>query len=220
MFQPALDWPEMTMRLLISFFLGLLVGLERETHDRPAGLRTHALVCLGSCVFMLTSAAVAGRNFDPGRIAAGVVAGIGFLGAGTIMRHGNWVTGLTTAASIWCAAAIGVAVGAGWVQLALAAGLLVYVALRGLKPLAEHVAHRGHYPQMNLVVADAAVLGPLTEALQEVGSELREVQLSPKEKKKQLALVAAISVPPTISPDVLLAVVRAVEGVSKASWVE
>jgi putative Mg2+ transporter-C (MgtC) family protein len=100
--------------MLISTVFGTLLGLERQTDKKPAGLRTHTLVCLGSTLFVLTArhaVAGAGQNFDPTRIIHGVVTGVGFLGAGSILRHEGTVLGITTAASIWFVAAIGAAVG-------------------------------------------------------------------------------------------------------------
>lgn len=107
--------PEFVFRLALSMIVGGLAGLERELRGRPAGLRTHILVALGSTIMIMVSLNV-GRDafqFDPTRIAAGLVTGIGFLGAGTIIKTGNTVRGLTTAASIWCVAAIGMAIGFG-----------------------------------------------------------------------------------------------------------
>jgi len=122
-------------RLFLAAALGALVGLERERHERPAGLRTHLLVSMGSCLFTAISVAVAGTANDPGRVAAGVITGIGFLGAGTIIRHGGSVSGLTTAASIWSVAGVGMAAGIGWWEAALAGTFLMYVSLAGLKAL-------------------------------------------------------------------------------------
>lgn len=114
--------------------LGGLVGVERERADKPAGLRTHMVVCLASTLVMLLSIHVStlypGTVFDPGRIAAGVVTGIGFLGAGTIIRQGSIVRGLTTAASLWFVAGLGLAIGAGYVwpsALAVAILLVIFV---------------------------------------------------------------------------------------------
>ncbi len=101
---------------MIATLMGAFIGLEREKHGRPAGLRTHALVSLGSCLIMLIS--VYGfpevTNRDPARLAAQVVSGIGFLGAGTILREGTSIRGLTTAASLWVVAGIGLAIGSGF----------------------------------------------------------------------------------------------------------
>src|SRR5688572_6987783 len=110
----TLDLLRMIGVLLLAALLGGLVGWERERRDRPAGLRTHILVCLGSALITLVSIQLSGTRFDPGRIAAQIVSGIGFLGAGTIMRQGNVVRGLTTAASLWTVAGIGMAVAASW----------------------------------------------------------------------------------------------------------
>ncbi|MBI5145488.1 MAG: MgtC/SapB family protein [Candidatus Omnitrophica bacterium] len=110
---------EIIWRLVLSLVLGGLVGLERQLHKHTAGLRTHILVCLGSCLIMLTSIYVFDiyRNqvpLDPARIAAGVITGIGFLGAGTIIRERQGIRGLTTAASLWVVAGIGLAIGCGF----------------------------------------------------------------------------------------------------------
>ncbi len=111
-------------RLLLAVLLSGLIGVEREVHRRTAGLRTHILVCLGSCLIMLTSLYVFDIYIklvplDPSRIASGVITGIGFLGAGSIIRAQERVTGLTTAASLWVVAGIGLALGCGFVRAAL-----------------------------------------------------------------------------------------------------
>jgi putative Mg2+ transporter-C (MgtC) family protein len=101
--------------MLVSMLYGTLVGLERQTDKKPAGLRTHTLVCLGATLFVLTARhaflLVGNQSFDPTRIIHGIVTGVGFLGAGSILRHEGTVMGVTTAASIWMVAAIGAAVG-------------------------------------------------------------------------------------------------------------
>lgn len=122
------------MRLLIAAILGGVVGLERQQRHKAAGLRTHILVCLGSCLVMVISykiyAGVQGlTNADPARLAAQVVSGIGFLGAGTIMKEGLTIKGLTTAASLWVVAAVGLAVGAGYYVGAIATAILSVLAL-------------------------------------------------------------------------------------------
>lgn len=125
-------------RLIISVVLSGLIGLERQVHRRTAGLRTHILVCLGSCLIMLTSLYIfAIYNkivpLDPARIAAGVITGIGFLGAGTIMREGTGIKGLTTAASLWVVAGIGLAVGCGFYTGAAFTTLLTLIVLLVLR---------------------------------------------------------------------------------------
>ena len=105
---------EMVLRLLLAAALGAIIGYQRERAGKPAGLRTHILICEGSALFTVASLYGFGSAADPARIAAGIVAGIGFLGAGAIIRReGGLVAGLTTAATIWAVAAVGLAAGAG-----------------------------------------------------------------------------------------------------------
>lgn len=132
------DW-EMLMRLLLAAVLGGIVGIERGSGDRPAGFRTHILVCAGAALFMLVSmygydyydlhGEEFPRNRDSSRIAAQVVSGIGFLGAGTIMHEGVTVRGLTTAASLWMISAIGLAAGAGMYILSIGSTAVMMVTL-------------------------------------------------------------------------------------------
>ena len=118
-------------RLLVAALLGGAIGLERETLARPAGFRTHLLVCVGSALVMVVSIMIgeAYGTADPSRIAAQVVTGVGFLGAGTIMREGPTVRGLTTAASLWVVSALGLAVGAGLYWPAIVATAIVLATL-------------------------------------------------------------------------------------------
>jgi putative Mg2+ transporter-C (MgtC) family protein len=121
-------------RLILAVFLGGLIGFEREVRGHSAGLRTHILVCLGSCLIMLTSLYVfdiyrGNVAIDPSRLAAGVITGIGFLGAGAIIRSGEAVRGLTTAAGLWLVAGIGLAVGCGFYLASLVTALLAILIL-------------------------------------------------------------------------------------------
>jgi putative Mg2+ transporter-C (MgtC) family protein len=135
---------QIIIRLLLSAVLSGLIGLERQVHRRSAGLRTHILVSLGSCLIMLTSVYVFAIykevvSVDPARIAAGVITGIGFLGAGTIIRDREGVRGLTTAASLWMVAAIGLAVGCGFSNAAVFATVLTLVVLFLLRYFEDYV---------------------------------------------------------------------------------
>ena len=132
----VLPWWEMPARLALAVVLGVVVGWGPERAHKPAGLRTHLLVCLGSALMMLISLEMyfryngAGSSVDPGRIAAQVVTGIGFIGAGTILHaEGGLVKGLTTAASIWAISGVGLACGAGMYLLAVTGTLLTLVSL-------------------------------------------------------------------------------------------
>lgn len=129
------------IRIILAFVLGGVIGLEREKKGVGAGLRTHILVTVGSALVMLTSLYIYGIyqkntcSIDPGRIAAGVITGIGFLGAGTIIRSREGIHGLTTAASIWISAAIGLAVGCGYFSAAIIVTVVSYLSLSILKRL-------------------------------------------------------------------------------------
>jgi len=131
---------QIMLRLTLSVILGGLIGLERQLHRSHAGLRTHILVSLGSCLIMLTSLYVfdiyiGKASVDPSRIAAGIVTGIGFLGAGTIMQDKQGVRGLTTAASLWVVAGIGLATGVGFYTASMFTTILALVVLFFLRYL-------------------------------------------------------------------------------------
>jgi putative Mg2+ transporter-C (MgtC) family protein len=140
---------EYLARLGFAFVLGASIGLERERQPRPAGLRTHTLVAVGSALFILVSTygfkgvvGVEGVGLDPSRVAAQVVSGIGFIGAGTIIAQSDGVRGLTTAASLWATAAIGLAAGGGLYIPAIATTVLVLVVLVPFKYFEESLLHR------------------------------------------------------------------------------
>lgn len=142
---------EILIRLILSGVLSGLVGFEREIRGRAAGLRTHILVGLSSCLLMLVSVYVAqsfgeGCIFDPGRIAAGVVTGIGFLCAGAIIRAGESITGLTTAASLWAVAALGLAIGIGFYVAACVVTILILTTLFFLSKLERSISKSKKQP--------------------------------------------------------------------------
>ena len=132
---------ELALRLLLALLLGAAVGVEREYSRHPAGLRTLVLVSLGSCLFSSLGLVLVTSGTDPTRIAAQVVTGIGFLGAGAILRQGDGIKGLTTAASIWVVAAIGMACGFGLFVLALLATVMSIVALVAMGKFEDRVLH-------------------------------------------------------------------------------
>ena len=127
------SWPivDMVIRLLIAAFVGGAMGYEREQAEKPAGLRTNILVCVGVSLFAIASTHGFGGLSDPARVAAGIVVGIGFIGAGTIIRReAGVVTGLTTAATIWVVAGVGLAVGCGLYILAVVTAAITFLTLR------------------------------------------------------------------------------------------
>jgi len=153
---------QIILRLVVAAVLGSIVGIERERLNWVAGLRTHMLVCVGSALFMIVSfcgfADVLSQEhvaLDPSRIAAQVVSGIGFLGAGTIVLRSKVVRGLTTAASLWTVAAVGLAVGGGLYVAATTATVLIVVILAGLKPLERRLfLTRRQAPPLLILIID------------------------------------------------------------------
>lgn len=156
-------------RLVLSALLGGAIGWERERHGRAAGLRTHIMVCLGSTITVIAGLYVAyelGFSNDPLRAGAQVISGIGFLGVGTIlMRNGNHVVGLTTAAGLWTTAAIGLMVGTGFYSVSIVAALIVIVAMVFLGRKEETKRRRKRERSYYLEILEAAPVQALVDAL-------------------------------------------------------
>jgi putative Mg2+ transporter-C (MgtC) family protein len=184
---PDLSTAEALLRLLIAAGLGGAIGLERELRDHEAGFRTHLLVSLGACVFTLVSAYAwtdwtfstpSGVVFDPTRIAAQIVTGIGFLGAGAIIVRGISVRGLTTAATLWVVAAIGMAAGTGYYAVGVGAAVLVLVSLGPLKLISTRLVARVRPEEAELAIA-LTPDGQATRVLQrieELGGSISHVE--------------------------------------------
>lgn len=179
---------ELITRLLLAALLGSLIGLERERLHWVAGLRTHMLVCVGSTLFMIVSAygfaGVLGQanvTLDPSRVAAQVVSGIGFLGAGTILLRQEIVRGLTTAASLWAVAAIGLAVGGGLYLAAVSTTVLILAILVGLKPLERRLIIRRQQYQPLVLRIDARMTSQadIEAALVKGGMGFQHVEARP-----------------------------------------
>jgi putative Mg2+ transporter-C (MgtC) family protein len=150
-----LNWQTSMVRILISFAMGALIGLEREMNNQPAGLRTHILISIGSTLVMLISIYIPGSlnsTGDPGRIAAQVVSGIGFLGAGAILKFGADIKGLTTAASIWAMAAVGLAVGAGMYSISIIGVVVIFFALTVMNVFEKRVFKERSLRKIEVVV--------------------------------------------------------------------
>src|SRR5437868_11530509 len=126
---------DLVLRLLLAAALGAAIGLERNFHRKPAGLRTNILIAVGSALFTVMSIVIGGASNTPDRIAAQIVTGIGFLGGGAILRSGMTVHGMTTAATIWVNAAVGMAAGAGEYLMAAVATVITLIVLAALAPL-------------------------------------------------------------------------------------
>lgn len=138
--------PEYVAVMVVAIVCGLIIGLERESRGKPAGARTLVLICLGSAIFAKLSEMMAGVYGDPGRIAAQIVTGIGFLGAGAILQQSEkgYIAGLTTAATIWVTAAVGIVVGAGHYAFAFISMTFIVASLRMLRSLERKLFHVRH----------------------------------------------------------------------------
>jgi len=192
---PNLGAGQVLLRLALAAALGTAVGFERELRDREAGMRTHLLVALGSCLFTLVSAygfhefLTAGGNIvraDPARIAAQIVTGIGFLGAGAIIREGLSVRGLTTAGSLWVVAAIGMASGAGYYTAAIFTTVLTLFALGPMRILGYQVVERFRQEQNRVVVELPEGQG--VHELLEVLPDVRQVEIEDERDRRVVAL--------------------------------
>lgn len=211
-------WWEATLRLLMAMALGGVIGWQRESADKPAGFRTHILVCVGAALFTLISAVgFFGSGADPARVASNIVVGIGFLGAGTIFRTGGTVQGLTTAASLWTVAAIGTAAGIGYYLGAAMATAIVMGVLTLFKIFEERIPRRG-LGHVVMVMADRpGQLGKIGTMLGTYGVNIEHVELSQRMDEK-VSLSMAVRVPPRVSRDELMVALGAVEGVDEVRW--
>ncbi|HEX6987848.1 MAG TPA: MgtC/SapB family protein [Bacillota bacterium] len=217
---------EQGLRLLLAAVLAGLIGWERETLRRPAGLRTHVLVAVGSALVMLVSQGVFLQYYrltqaDPARIAAQVVSGIGFLGAGTILREGATVRGLTTAASLWVAAAIGLAVGAGAMLGALVTTGVTLAALVLLGRLERRARLKEQQRLLRLRVEDQP--GQLAEVVTPLAHHqvnIRHVEMSPGPRSGEVDIELVIEMPRGLDPLRLSAALGRVPGVLRLELVD
>ncbi len=183
---PDLDWLRLQLLrdLLLASLLGGVIGLEREVSGKPAGFRTNLLICVGSALLTdlslnVAAVAEAPMNADPGRIAAQIVSGIGFLGAGTILQSRGSVTGLTTAATLWVVAAIGMSVGAGAYVEAVGTTVLVVIALLALGHVEERFFSPDHrVPGRMVVELGADALEQVQEVIERSGIEIDRLDIS------------------------------------------
>jgi putative Mg2+ transporter-C (MgtC) family protein len=184
---PDLSTTEALLRLVLAAALGGAIGLERELRDHEAGFRTHLLVSLGACVFTLVSAYAwtdwtfstpEGVVFDPTRIAAQIVTGIGFLGAGAIIVRGISVRGLTTAATLWVVAAIGMAAGTGYYAVGIGAALLVLVSLGPLKLISTRFVGRvrPEEAELGIRLAPEGQAARVLARIEELGGNVSHVE--------------------------------------------
>jgi putative Mg2+ transporter-C (MgtC) family protein len=210
---------ELLGRLLIAAVLGGAIGAERELNDQAAGLRTHMLLTIGACLFTVISAYGFRRGVgtDPSRLAAQIVTGIGFLGGGAIVRHGLTVKGLTTAASIWATASVGVAVGAGDYVLGVGGAGLVVGTLVGLRRVSATLQRWGvSREEFMLATRPGYDVERIVEALRRERVELRGLDREAGKDEDRVVLVVKLR--PRYRPDQLLDVLGRLDGVRQVEW--
>ena len=224
---PALHWPEVLLRLVLAALFGGVLGLERELREREAGLRTHLLVSVGSALFTIVSA-YGFREFlnsgesvvraDPTRIAAQIVTGIGFLGAGAIIRQGLSIRGLTTAATLWVVAAIGMASGAGYWSAAVITTALVLFSLWPLRIIAFRVTRHSR-PQTDRLLAQLPAgesPAPLIDRLETLGGRLQSLEVGHEADRRTVLM--DVTLPPRADAPSIVARLSELEHVLEVRW--
>jgi putative Mg2+ transporter-C (MgtC) family protein len=225
---PALSWGEVLLRLALAAVLGGAVGFERELRDREAGFRTHLLVSVGSALFTIVSA-YGFRDFltsgeavvraDPTRIAAQIVTGIGFLGAGAIIRQGLSVRGLTTAATLWVVAAIGLTAGAGYYSAAVITTVLALVTLWPLRLVAHRITRRfrGETGRLLVQLPAGETTAPLIATVERHGT-IEAVEISQEGDRRTVEVV--VELPREERSHELITSVADLEHVMEVRWAE
>lgn len=216
-----MNW-EVAARLLMAMVLGGVIGFEREIGNRPAGFRTHTLVCVGSTLVMLTSQylfeAYSGIvNLDPARLGAQVISGIGFLGAGTIIKYGPHVRGLTTAASLWVVACVGLAIGAGFYWGAITATVLVYITLILLKKVEKIFVRDVGTIEINLGLENKpGQIAKVTDVMGRLSVQIKDIRMIHNEDEDEDTWTKVkfyVRLPAGMHKDTLMAELKQVDGV-------
>jgi putative Mg2+ transporter-C (MgtC) family protein len=223
---PVLDWEHELLRIAIAAGLGGAVGFERELREREAGLRTHLVVCVGSALFTLVSAygfhdfLVNGGNVvraDPTRIAAQIVSGIGFLGAGAIIRQGLSVRGLTTAATLWLVAAIGMACGAGYYSAAVISTAAALITLGPLRIFSYRVVgrFRPHVDRLLVEIPAGGSPAPVIEVIEQHAG--RVVSMEVTQEGDRRSVTVDVQLHESAAPFVVAGVAD-IDGVLEVRW--
>ena len=221
---------EIALRLLLAVVLGGAIGFERERHNRPAGFRTHILVCAGSALIMMVSAygftglGSPGYISDPGRIAAGVVTGIGFLGAGTILQQRGSVRGLTTAATIWVVSGVGLAAGVGFYLGAVLTTAFVLISLQLLRQAEVRIFSKQRMKRLMVRAVDQpGLLGRIGATLGDMDVNIRKTELSDPEKhpdnsEELITIELLIDIPSGLDMDDFFKSLYCLKGVTEIHW--
>jgi putative Mg2+ transporter-C (MgtC) family protein len=205
------------LRIFAAVIVGGILGLERGMKNRPAGLRTYMLVCVGACVIMLTNQFIyqAVGTGDPVRMGAQVVSGIGFLGAGTIIvTRRNQIKGLTTAAGLWSAAGVGLALGVGFYEAALIAGLAIFVVMTLLQRWDDNLHSKARAVEIYVELAEGITLGAFIQGVRALELDINNVQIERSGAAENgCELIATLKSKKRRKHDILMAELRQIEGV-------
>lgn len=223
---------DLILRMVLAVVLGGLIGIEREWSNHAAGFRTHILVCLGSATIMLLSeygfsefVTEPNVRLDPARLSAQVISGIGFLGAGAILRNGNMIKGLTTAASVWVVAAIGLSVGAGFITGAITCTLLVLICLFVLNKWEKYLLRNRRTHDIKIKVIDnPGALGLIASQFGDEGIQITNLKMLPDTESSsgtnnlplmELCLSLKVS-----KPERLLVIYEQIAALDMVVWME
>lgn len=206
--------------LALAIILGSIVGLEREANNHPAGLRTHALVCVGSALVTIVSwQTFMTFNYggDPTRIAAQIISGIGFLGAGTIIREGANIKGLTTAASLWTVAAIGLAVGYGYYFIAISTTFLTVIVLHLFHKWEKIFIFTKQYLSIKILVEDKlGMIGDIGNELGTLNVDIKNIVIEPYGNYSLITL--DVKFPPKLKHEIIVERVYNLQGIIKLEY--
>lgn len=195
-----MSWYEIIFRLFLAIVLSGIIGFERELHGRPAGLRTHVLVALGAALVMLISVDGFGGTGDPARLAAQVVSGIGFLGAGAILRDGGDIKGITTAATLWICGMIGLACGNGYYLGAVITSLFVFIFILVLRPIESKINNKKRSIILT-VDSNKVVMATIVKIFDEEHVEIENISADYYERNDKQILKLKIIIEHTLSQD-------------------
>lgn len=211
------------VRLTLAGVMGGIVGYEREHTQRPAGFRTHILVCVGAALVMITSEFIFERyhalvNLDPARLGAQVISGIGFLGAGTIIREGFSVKGLTTAASLWAVSCVGITVGAGLYSGAVVATIFIFITLLALKKFETSISKTSRYGTIFVQLESRpGLISEISALLESCGVIIRNIEYENDQNKEKTSVKLAVRFPVHFNGANLIDELLKIPGIKKAS---
>jgi putative Mg2+ transporter-C (MgtC) family protein len=218
-----LSYFEMFLRLFLAALVGGIIGYERQSSHRPAGLRTHILVCVGAALAMVTSKYIFEvyggiTKVDPARLGAQVISGIGFLGAGTILRDGSTVKGLTTAAGIWVVSCIGIAIGAGFYFGGISAAILVYITLQLSKDWEASIKSNTNSRKIRILAENhPRMLGLIESKFAESNTIIKSINIVQSSNKECLKLLCYVDYPGSTAREKVIDSLNSMEGIIKVS---